>query len=517
MVTPSPTRTPTCTPGACDPRTCPPDESLVCTQCGCDCACAPRYSPTPPPPTPTTTVQAPANCRCLENGGQPGAGSCICDVSGCYSRCIAVECPGTPDCALDCSSRCACSDNQQLGCPTDEDPGATPTPVTSPTPCSTPVCPGSVLPPLCVYGPCSCYCEATPAPTLSSTPTPPCVPTPLIPPYCAAQCEPCPTIRAGCYAEACRQCIENPVCAPGETCVPRNPASLGCCSCATPTPTASVSCVGDCNSDHHVSVNELITGVNIILGNAPEDACSALLCCDLCPSYVGCLVNAVNNALNGCTQPTATQTPLPTPVLDCSGVPDGQECVGPCGPCNPSVRGYCHAGHCMTECPPCVTATRPPTPTPTPPIARCRDFDDCQRSGGQCLAPGVFAGCGVTPAPVPTWNQCQEDTDCRSRSDTFICAPVDPRWCQFGLGCVAGCQTDQDCAVGEACNPTHHCVPRPCTSDADCPPLFACADLPEGQRGCHRRACVTDPDCRGGFCVTGSCYEKLGACATPPA
>ncbi len=43
------------------------------------------------------------------------------------------------------------------------------TPISSPTPCYTPVCPGSVLPPVCP-GVCVCYCEATPLPTRSPTP-----------------------------------------------------------------------------------------------------------------------------------------------------------------------------------------------------------------------------------------------------------------------------------------------------------------------------------------------------------
>src|SRR6185295_9048827 len=79
------------------------------------------------------------------------------------------------------------------------------------------------------------------------------------------------------------------------------------------------SCVGDCNGDHHVSVNELITGVNVILGSAPVDACPALLCCDLCPSYIGCLVNAVNSALTGCGQPSLPQLAL---SLQVDNLPD---------------------------------------------------------------------------------------------------------------------------------------------------------------------------------------------------
>jgi hypothetical protein len=271
--------------------------------------------------------------------------------------------------------------------------------------------------------------------------------------------------------------------------------------------------------------------------------------------------------------PSETPSPTPTvfqgftPVADCTGAPDNRPCVGPCGPCNSSVSGYCRGGECVTECAPCTTPTetptpapcgqvcdnRPcgeftcpgsnglpqtrfcdvsyfggcqcspiecpttPTPTPAPPFGRCRHYDECQQSGGRCLAPGEFPGCGPTPAPVPTLDRCQVDTDCRSRGDAFICTPVDPRTCEFGLACVAGCRTDGDCAVGEACDLTHRCVPHPCTFDADCPALFACPNVSEGQRGCYRRTCVTDPDCLGGFCVTGSCYDQLGACATPPA
>jgi hypothetical protein len=74
-----------------------------------------------------------------------------------------------------------------------------------------------------------------------------------------------------------------------------------------------------------------------------------------------------------------TTTPYPTPVLDCSGVPDYRPCIGPCAPCNPSVSGYCRSGECVTECAPCVTET------PTP-VTDCR--------GAPAYAPCV-AGCGT--------------------------------------------------------------------------------------------------------------------------
>lgn len=47
---------------------------------------------------------------------------------------------------------------------------------------------------------------------------------------------------------------------------------------AAPTPTATptpAGCTGDCNADKQVTVNELITMVNIALGNAPLSTCPA--------------------------------------------------------------------------------------------------------------------------------------------------------------------------------------------------------------------------------------------------
>ena len=44
----------------------------------------------------------------------------------------------------------------------------------------------------------------------------------------------------------------------------------------TPVPTATpVPCVGDCNGDGEVTVDELLTMVNIALGNLPVTACPA--------------------------------------------------------------------------------------------------------------------------------------------------------------------------------------------------------------------------------------------------
>jgi Protein of unknown function (DUF1566) len=79
-------------------------------------------------------------------------------------------------------------------------------------------------------------------------------------------------------------------------------------------------CVGDCSGDKVVTINEIVTCVNIDFGSADLSICPA------CSSTVAItdLIAAVNNALNGCVggptpRPTSTAgvaTPTPTIAVD---------------------------------------------------------------------------------------------------------------------------------------------------------------------------------------------------------
>jgi len=73
----------------------------------------------------------------------------------------------------------------------------------------------------------------------------------------------------------------------------------------TPSPTPTITatpggCVGDCNGSGTVTVNELIIGVNISLGNQPVSACPAFDPNGSGTVTVTELIQAVNNSLNGC-------------------------------------------------------------------------------------------------------------------------------------------------------------------------------------------------------------------------
>ena len=65
----------------------------------------------------------------------------------------------------------------------------------------------------------------------------------------------------------------------------------------TPTPGP---CVGDCSGDGVVAINELITGVNIALGNAQASACPSFDTNSDGSVAVNELISGVNALLNGC-------------------------------------------------------------------------------------------------------------------------------------------------------------------------------------------------------------------------
>jgi hypothetical protein len=74
---------------------------------------------------------------------------------------------------------------------------------------------------------------------------------------------------------------------------------------ATTTIATGPLCVGDCNAGGSVSIAELITGVNIALGQAPFPRCPALDRDHDDRVGIDELVAAVRYALNGCTEPAS--------------------------------------------------------------------------------------------------------------------------------------------------------------------------------------------------------------------
>ena len=68
-----------------------------------------------------------------------------------------------------------------------------------------------------------------------------------------------------------------------------------------PTPTATPGvCIGDCNGNSEVTVDELIKGANIALGNSTLDACPQFDVNGDGSVTINEIITAVNNALRGC-------------------------------------------------------------------------------------------------------------------------------------------------------------------------------------------------------------------------
>ena len=86
------------------------------------------------------------------------------------------------------------------------------------------------------------------------------------------------------------------------------------------------SCVGDCNGDGSVTIDELIVGVNIALGQAALAACSPLNADGNGEVSIDELVRGVNAAAVGCpddSTPTPTTTPVPCVAETRCTVPPG--------------------------------------------------------------------------------------------------------------------------------------------------------------------------------------------------
>jgi YVTN family beta-propeller protein len=146
---------------------------------------------------------------------------------------------------------------------------------------------------------------------------------------------------------------------------------------ASPTPTLSVEgvCIGDCDRNRVVSVDELVTGVNIGVGALDVSSCPEFDP-DLSRTVtIDELVRGVAAALDGCP---ADETPTPTPPASAT-VSKTALSLTPTGTSTSTATGT----------PPTPTRTRPPTQTPT-----------VTRTGTRTLTPTSTRTPTRTPTPT---------------------------------------------------------------------------------------------------------------------
>jgi hypothetical protein len=264
-----PTSTPTATPS----QTATPTPTLTGT---------PTSTPTPLGPNDPCSITS--QCRtglvCNNNSVCCVSPTCpqgwSCDANGCVEptpTLTPTNTPGPNDCC-DCGSFCAAPViGTCAGCTTVFDAA----------------CNGRNL---CVPHTATATVTSTPTatadPTVTPTSTPTFTPTALPPDSCCQHDSGYP---------ACGPPV-NGECGPGGTPV-LNAVCLASGSCATPTPPV-MACVGDCTNDGHVTVDDILTMVNITLGNADVSSCEAGDANHDGQITVDEILAAVDNVLNGC-------------------------------------------------------------------------------------------------------------------------------------------------------------------------------------------------------------------------
>jgi len=157
---------------------------------------------------------------------------------------------------------------------------------------------------------------------------------------------------------------------------------------------------------------------------------------------------------------------------------------------------------------------------PSDAAVTCGSSNDCH-SGMECSPGGVTIGCGICAMPQ---NPCSADSDCKLIDDAapvgpMVCGPGGSCTCPVGGksgSCIPACQSASDCSSDETCSPTGHCVPKPCTTDAQCPSTAA-VDYACSAGTCAVKSCQTSADCGAHYCVSGTCYAQPGMCVEPPA
>ena len=92
------------------------------------------------------------------------------------------------------------------------------------------------------------------------------------------------------------------------------PVNLGDSVPGTQAP-APIPCTGDCDAGGDVTINELITMVNVVLGYTPLSACTAGDADGSGDITINEIIAAVNSILNGCGTPVPTPTPVTHTVV----------------------------------------------------------------------------------------------------------------------------------------------------------------------------------------------------------
>ncbi len=210
---------------------------------------------------------------------------------------------------------------------------------------------------------------------------------------------------------------------------------------------AGAVCVGDCNADGQVLINEIVSSVNIFLETTPASSCPnadrngdgvvdiaevvAAVNSFLDPSTCSMVQGGTPTSTPTKTAPVATNTPTKTIPLPTNTVPAATNTP------QPSATG---------------TATRTASPTMTPAAAVCGDGavgsgEDCDNggtcvggdnAGTACTSEGQCMGHGVCTEGPHIGAACADDSACTGGGKCIHCKTFG------GSGCAANCTFETD-------------------------------------------------------------------------
>ena len=256
--------------------------------------------------------------------------------------------------------------------------------------------------------------------------------------------------------------------APGGKCKPSEPV---------PTPTAvlpSGGCVGDCNGDGVVTVNEIILMVNISLGLLPVSLCPAGDANQDGSVTINEIITAVNTSLTGCPcgfiAPRMCGGVCPGTTDVCQPLPDDSGCA--CRPAEPEPTPTTTAAPTATPPPSTPTHTATPRPTATRTLPS-------EPTATATRPPTATATVTRTVTPEPTFSPTATRTATRTptrpptptrtatapvptATSSPTVTPTPPPSCDFIAPRMCG---------GPCPNPRDKCVPRPDDTGCECRPL----------------------------------------------
>ena len=286
----------------------------------------PSITGTPPASTPSPTPGG--DCCTLHAGpscDDSTCAACVCAADGfccdtLWDQSCADEAAGAcdPDCACATPTFTPAPTATPSGTPTDTATAA-PTPTWTPTGTPTQTPTSTATPTFTLTG------TSTPTDTPTNTPTNTPTSTPTDTATETATETPTPTqtpsITPTTTATPTETPTDTPTATPTETPTgtptetptqtptdtPTATPTLSPTSTQTPAPTETATptpppCVGDCDGSGQVTVDDILTMVNIALGNTPVTACDAGDANQDGQVTIDEILTAVNNALNGCVQ-----------------------------------------------------------------------------------------------------------------------------------------------------------------------------------------------------------------------